>query len=84
MRERLRADLLGLAELDAVHVVGGPITLLAKANPAILTDAHARHWIGHGRLAPDFAAPSRVERQPTANRRLGTFHIVGFGNRTAA
>ena len=29
-------------------------------------------------LAPDFAAPIAVDWQPTSNRRLGTFHVVGF------
>lgn len=78
VRARLRSELEALPELDEVHVVDAPITLLAKANPAILNDPHARYWIEHGRLAPDFAAPIRVEWQPTTNRRLGTFHVVGF------
>jgi pyridinium-3,5-biscarboxylic acid mononucleotide sulfurtransferase len=78
VRERLRAELEALPELEEAHVVDTPITLVAKANPAILNDGHARHWIEHGRLAPDFAAPIQVEWQPTTNRRLGTFHIVGF------
>lgn len=77
-RERLRMELEALPELDEVHMVDAPMTLLAKASPAILNDAHARYWIEHGRLAPDFAAPITVEWQPTTNRRLGTFHIVGF------
>lgn len=78
VRERLRAGLAALPELDEVHVVDAPITLVAKASPAILNDDHARYWVEHGRLAPDFAAPIRVEWQPTTNRRLGSFHIVGF------
>jgi pyridinium-3,5-biscarboxylic acid mononucleotide sulfurtransferase len=84
VRDRLCRELEGLSELDEVHVVDGPLTLLAKANPSILNDAHARYWIEHGRLAPDFAAPIRVEWQPTSNRRLGTFHVVGFRRETAA
>ena len=78
IRARLCAALGALPELAEVHLVDGPITLVAKANPSILHDAHARHWIERGRLAPDFAAPIRVDWQPTTNRRLGTFHIVGF------
>lgn len=78
VRERLRAALAALPELNEVHVVDAPITLVAKASPAILNDDHARYWVEHGRLAPDFAAPIRVEWQPTTNRRLGSFHIVGF------
>ena len=78
MRERLRSALQAIKELDEVHVVDGPLTLVAKASPAILNDPHARHWIQHGRLAPDFAAPITVDWQPTSNTRLGTFHVVGF------
>ena len=78
VREGLIAALHGLEELDEVHVVDAPLTLVAKASPSILNDPHARYWIEHGRLAPDFAAPIRVEWQPTSNRRLGTFQIVGF------
>jgi pyridinium-3,5-biscarboxylic acid mononucleotide sulfurtransferase len=77
-------ELAALPELDEVHVVDGPLTLVAKANPSILNDAHARYWIEQGRLAPDFAAPIRVEWLPTTNRRLGTFHIVGFRREAAA
>lgn len=84
VRERLRAGLAALPELDEVHVVDAPITLVAKASPAIINDDHARYWVEHGRLAPDFAAPIRVEWQPTTNRRLGSFHVVGFRAGTAA
>lgn len=84
VRGSLRDALLALAELDEVHVLDAPITLVAKANPSILNDEHARYWIEHGRLAPDFAVPIRVEWQPTTNRRLGTFQIVGFRRETAA
>jgi uncharacterized protein len=84
VQARLRDELLALPEVEEVHVVDGPITLVAKANPAILHDAHARYWIEHGRLAPDFAAPIRVDWQPTTNSRLGTFHIVGFRRESAA
>lgn len=84
VRERLFGELAALAELEEVHIVDGPITLLAKASPAIFNDEHARHWIERGRLAPDFAVPIRVEWQATSNRRLGTFHVVGFREETAA
>ena len=84
VRDRLRAGLAALPELDEVHIVDAPITLVAKASPAILNDDHARYWVEHGRLAPDFAAPIRVEWQPTTNRRLGSFHVVGFRAGTAA
>jgi pyridinium-3,5-biscarboxylic acid mononucleotide sulfurtransferase len=84
VRGSLRDALLAVAELDEVHILDAPITLVAKANPSILNDEHARYWIEHGRLAPDFAVPIRVEWQPTTNRRLGTFHVVGFRRETAA
>lgn len=78
LRERLLAALGAVEELDEAHIVDAPLTLVAKASGAILNDPHARYWIERGRLAPDFAAPVAVEWHPTSNRRLGTFHIVGF------
>ncbi len=78
LRDRLLAALAQIPELDEVHLVDAPLTLVAKASPAILNDAHARYWLERGRLAPDFAAPISVEWRQTANTRLGTFHIVGF------
>jgi uncharacterized protein len=78
VRDRLVSTLGALEELDEVHMVTGPLTLVAKASPAIVNDPHARYWIEHGRLAPDFAAPITVEWQPTSNNRLSTFQIVGF------
>lgn len=78
LRSRLRAALEAIPQLDEVHFVDGPLTLVVKASPAVLGDAHARYCLEHGRMAPDFAAPITVEWQPTTNRRLGTFHVVGF------
>jgi pyridinium-3,5-biscarboxylic acid mononucleotide sulfurtransferase len=76
--QRLLAELMAIPELDEAHIVESPLTLLAKASPAILNDAHARYWIEHGRLAPDFAVPITVDWRTTSNTRLGTFHVVGF------
>lgn len=78
VRRRLRTALEAIPELDEVHIVDGPLTLVAKASPAILNDPHARYWLERGRMAPDFAAPITVEWQPTTNHRLGTFQIVSF------
>jgi pyridinium-3,5-biscarboxylic acid mononucleotide sulfurtransferase len=78
LRERLLAALALIPELDEVHLIDAPLTLVAKASPAVLNDANARYWLEHGRLAPDFAAPITVEWSQTANKRLHTFHIVGF------
>jgi pyridinium-3,5-biscarboxylic acid mononucleotide sulfurtransferase len=75
---RVRRALASIPELDDVYVVDRPLVLTAKASPAILGDPHARYWLEHGRMAPDFAAPITVEWQPTTNNRLGTFQIVGF------
>jgi uncharacterized protein len=77
-RDRLVTALRAIEELDEVHVVDAPLTLVAKASPAILNDPHARHWIERGRLGPDFAAPIMVEWLRTSNTRLGTFHVVDF------
>jgi len=78
IRDRLVTALRAIAELDEVHVVDAPLTLVAKASPAIINDSHARYWIERGRLGPDFAAPITVEWHGTSNRRLGTFHVVDF------
>jgi pyridinium-3,5-biscarboxylic acid mononucleotide sulfurtransferase len=78
VQARLLSALKEIPELEEVYIVQGPLRLVAKANPAILNDPHARYWIEHGRLAPDFAAPITVEWGPTSNSRLGTFHVVGF------
>ncbi len=77
-RARLEAALQAIPELDEVHIVRSPLTLVAKASPAIINNPHARYWIEHGRLAPDFVAPITVDWQPTSNNRLSTFHIVAF------
>jgi uncharacterized protein len=74
----VQAALSEVVELDEVHMVDRPLLLMAKANPSILGDAHARHWLQHGRMQPDFAEPIEVHWQPAANRKLGTFHVVGF------
>jgi uncharacterized protein len=78
VRARLWAQLASIPEIDEVHFVDGPLTLIAKASPAILGDPHARYWLERGRMAPDFAAPITIEWHPTTNRRLGTFHVVAF------
>jgi uncharacterized protein len=78
VRDRLRDALLAIPELDEIHFVDGPLVLVAKASPAILNDPHARYWLEHGRMAPDFAAPITVDWQPTTNHRLGSFQVVGF------
>jgi len=78
VRDRLVAALRAIPEVDEVHVVDGPLTLVVKASPAILNDPHSRYWIEHGRLGPDFAAPITVDWRPTSNARLGTFQVVAF------
>ncbi len=78
VRTRLISALQEIPELEEVYIVQGPLRLVAKASPAILNDPHARYWIEHGRLAPDFAVPIAVDWKPTSNSRLGTFHVVGF------
>jgi len=71
------------AELANVKIIGPlsrnrPLTLVAKAGPAVAGDPHARYWLQHGRLQPDFAQPIQVEWLPSANNRLHTFHVVDF------
>lgn len=68
----------GVPELDEVHFLDRPVRLVAKANPSILGDAHARKWLEAGRLRPDFAHTIDVDWRPTTNNRLSTFHVVSF------
>lgn len=75
---RIRDALAAIPVLDEVHIVEGPVTLVAKASPAIAHDAHARYWLQHGRFQPDFAFPIHVDWRPSANNRLHTFHVVAF------
>lgn len=75
---RITEALLALPVIDEVHVVDRPLTLVAKAGPAVAGDAHARHWLQHGRMQPDFAVPIDVEWLPSTNNRLRTFHVVDF------
>jgi len=72
--EALRA----LPVLDEVHVVETPLRLVVKAGPGVMNDPHARHWLQHGRMQPDFAFPIEVQWTPARNNRLHTFQVVGF------
>lgn len=65
-------------ELEEVQLVDRPVRLVARANPSILGDPHARYWLQHGRLQPDFAYPIEVRWLPSGSRRLATFHVVDF------
>jgi uncharacterized protein len=75
---RIATALREIPVLDEVHMVAGPITLIAKASPAVAGDPHARYWLQHGRLQPDFAFPIEVDWRPSTNARLHTFHVVDF------
>lgn len=75
---RITEALRALPVIDDVHVVDRPITLVAKAGSAVAGDRHARYWLQHGRMQPDFAHPIHVEWLPSANNRLHTFHVVDF------
>ncbi len=75
---RVREALQALPVIDEVHLVDRPLTLVAKAGPAVAHDAHARYWLQHGRFQPDFAYPIEVDWLPSTNHRLHTFHVVSF------
>ncbi len=75
---RIMEALQTVPVIDEVHVVDGPITLIAKAGPAVAGDPHARYWLQHGRMQPDFAFPIEVDWRPSTNTRLHTFHVVDF------
>lgn len=80
--EEVRTALLGalraLPALDEVHLVETPLRLIVKAGPGIMNDPHARYWLQHGRLQPDFAFPIEVQWEPARNNRLHTFQVVDF------
>lgn len=78
VRAALLAALRALPVLDEVHLVETPLRLVVKAGPAIMGDAHARHWLHLGRLQPDFALPIDVRWEAAANTRLHTFQVVAF------
>lgn len=75
---KIREALLALPMVEEAHIVNSPLTLVAKAGPAVAGDPHARYWLQHGRMQPDFAYPIEVEWQPSTNARLHTFHVVDF------
>src|SRR5437867_1117980 len=75
---RITEALLGLSAINEVHIVDRPLTLVAKAGPAVAGDPHARYWLQHGRLQPDFAQPIQMEWLPSSNSRLHTFHVVDY------
>ena len=72
--EALRA----LPVLDEVHIVETPLRLVVKAGPGVMNDPHARYWLQHGRMQPDFVFPIEVQWEPARNNRLHTFQVVGF------
>jgi uncharacterized protein len=76
VKAAVMAALRGCPALDEVRLVEGPIRLVVRAGPALAGDAHARHWVHRGRLAPDFAYPIDVEWRPSRDGRLHTFHVV--------
>lgn len=82
LTQRIRNALLALPVIDEVHLVSGPLTLVAKAGPAVAGDPQARYWLHHGRMQPDFAYPIEVEWQSSTNTRLHTFHVVDFRPRS--
>lgn len=77
-RAALLDALAALPSLDEVHLVEGPVRLIARAGRAVMNDPNARHWLRHGRLQPDFAFPIEVQWEPSTGTRLHTFQVVDF------
>jgi uncharacterized protein len=46
------------------------------SGPGLAGDPAGRHWVEHGRLAPDFAHPIEVDWRPCADGRLHTFQVL--------
>lgn len=78
LADRITTALRALPVLDEVYMVDRPLTLIVKAGPAVAGDPHARYWLQHGRMQPDFAVPIDVDWRPSTNARLHTFHVVDF------
>jgi len=76
----LKADILEalgrLPAIDEVRIIDGPTRLVVKAGPSLSGDRAGRHWVQHGRLAPDFAHPIEVEWRLSRDGRLHTFHVI--------
>ncbi len=78
IRTALLDALRALPALDEVHLVETPLRLIVKAGPGIMNDPHARYWLQHGRLQPDFAFPIALQWEPARNNRLHTFQVIDF------
>lgn len=65
-----------LPAIDEVRIIDGPTRLVVKAGPSLSGDRAGRHWVQHGRLAPDFAHPIEVEWRLSRDGRLHTFHVI--------
>ncbi len=65
-----------LPMIDEVRIIDGPTRLVVKAGPSLSGDRAGRHWVQHGRLAPDFAHPIEVEWRLSRDGRLHTFHVI--------
>jgi uncharacterized protein len=76
LAEAILVSLRALPVLDEVRMVDGPTRLTVKAGPALAGDAAGRHWVHHGRLAPDFAHAIEIDWQPSSNHKLRTFHVI--------
>jgi uncharacterized protein len=76
VRSAVLAALGDFAALDEVRFVDGPMRLVIKAGPGLAGDPAGRHWVEHGRLAPDFAHPIEVDWRPSADGRLHTFQVL--------
>ncbi len=70
------AALGDVSSLDEVRLVEGPLLLRIRSGPALSGDANGRHWVEHGRLAPDFAHPIEADWVPSRDGRLHTFHVL--------
>src|SRR5256885_6008146 len=79
---RITEALLRLSVISEVHIVDRPLTLVAKAGPAVAGDPHARYWLQHGRPQPHFAQPNQDEWLPSSNAPLHPVHVVDFRARS--
>jgi uncharacterized protein len=78
IREKIRDNLREVREIDSIHIVDKPITLIIKANPGLCRSPHARYWIENGKVQPEFAQQVSFEWSETPNRSVRSYQVIDF------
>ena len=78
LKGKIIKELKKVKTLEQVEFLDKPIKLTIKANKGQFDNQHSRHWLGKGRLQPDFSVPIEVERLLTTNKSLYTFQVIDY------